>query len=106
MDPNAVRKESNTKSTLYLLLGVVLIVAAIAAVAYAFATNPDLVQNTVTVIVVLLIAILVIGIAIAIIAFFVAIPYYARGREIQTDMAYDIDDVKEVDGKMVEEEKK
>ena len=105
MDPNAVRKESNGKSVLYLILAVALIIAAIAGVAYVFTTYPDVLNNVLLVIAVIVIAVLVIGVAIAILAFIVAIPYYARGREIQTDMKYDIDDVKEVDGKMLDDPK-
>ena len=60
---------------------------------------------TLMVIVVLVGVVLVIGVAIAILAFIVAIPYFARGREIQTDMSYDINDVEEVDGKMLNDKK-
>lgn len=105
MDPSAVRKEGNGKSLVYLIIAIALIAGAIAGAVYVFSTYPDVLQNTLLVIAVLAGVVLVIGVAIAILAFIVAIPYFARGREIQTDMSYDIDDVQEVDGKMIDDKK-
>ena len=106
MDPNSVRKESNKRSTLYLLLAVILVIAAVAGAAYVFIAFPDVLKDTLIVIAVIVVAVLVIGVAIALVALVVAVPYFARGREIQTDMKYDLDDVEEVDGKMLEGDRK
>ena len=106
MDPTVERREKNTKSAIYLVIGIVLIVAAIAAVVFIFTQYPEVLKNTLYVIVVLVGALIVIAIAIWIFSMFLAVGYYARGSTVQTDYAYDIKDVKEVDGKMIEEEKK
>lgn len=106
MDPTVERTEKNTKSVIYLIIAIALIVAAIAAVVFVFTQYPDVLKNTLYVILVLVAALIVIAVAIWIFSMFLAVGYYARGTTVQTDYAYDIKDVKEVDGKMIEEEKK
>ena len=97
MDPNKKAKESTKGSALGFLLVGVAIVAVIAAIILI----PNLFENLVLALLIIVVAIALIAIGIALLAGILAIPMYAmKGAEYQTDMSYDIDDVKEVDGKM------
>ncbi len=100
MDPLKVQRNSTTKSAIGLVIGAVLIIAVIAAVAYILISNPDITQSLVNVIVMIIIAIVVIAVAAALIIGIISIPMYAyKGETYQTEMSYDIDDVEAVKGK-------
>lgn len=105
MDPSKVRHISTTKSTLYLILAIVLVAAAIGGAAYVFISNPSIMENVLQAIAVIVVAILIIAVAIWLFSLVLGIGYYAKGAEVQTDMSYDIEDVKPVEGKTLEDEK-
>ena len=97
MDPSQTKKESTVVSGILMILLIVLIIAGAAALAM----NPDLLENIAYVIAMILLVIVAIAVVIAIFAGLLAIPFYmAKGPEIQTNMSYSLDDVKEVDGSM------
>ncbi len=103
MDPNATKTNSTVKSA----IGLLVIVLAIIAVIVFFAMNPALLSNILYVILAIVGVIIVIAIVIAVIMAISAVPIYAKkGETYQTDMSYNVDDVKAVDGKNLEDEKK
>ena len=97
MDPNQVERKSTVVSGIVLILLFVLIIAA----AVALAMNPDLLENIAYVILMIFLVIAAIVVIILVFAGILAIPMYMKkGTEVQTNMSYDLDDVKEVDGSM------
>ena len=97
MDPNQVERKSTVVSGIVLILLFVLIIAA----AVALAMNPDLLENIAYVILMIFLVIAAIVVIILVFAGILAIPMYMKkGVEVQTNMSYDLDDVKEVDGSM------
>lgn len=102
MDPSKVERQSTFAS------GIILIVlfASILAAAVAVVMVPGLLENIVFVVVVVLVGIMAIATVILILTGVLAIPVYMKkGVETQTDMSYNLDDVKGVDGAMVEVKK-
>ena len=97
MDPNQVERKSTVVSGIVLILLFVLIIAA----AVALAMNPELLENIAYVILMIILVIAAIAVIIMVFAGILAIPMYMKkGVEVQTNMSYDLDDVKEVDGSM------
>ena len=97
MDPNQVERKSTAVSGLILILLLALIIAA----AVALFMNPDLLENVAYVILMIFLVIAAIVVIILVFAGILVIPMYmAKGTEVQTNMSYDLDDVKEVDGSM------
>ena len=90
------------RSALMLLLIVAVIVAAV----IALFTVPGALESTVTVIAVILIALVAIAAIIVIFAVVLAVPMYAhKGEKYQTDVSYDLDDVRSVKETDSEEKK-
>ena len=97
MDPNQVERKSTVLSGIILLVLFALIIAA----AVALAMNPDLLENIAYVIIMIFLVIAAIAVIILVFAGVLAIPMYMKkGTEVQTNMSYSLDDVKEVDGSM------
>lgn len=97
MDPNSIKRESTTRSGLFLLLLVVAIVAVIGIVAWVFVTYPDILENLVYAILIIIGAIIVIGIIIWLLMMILAIPFYIKkGETYQDDVSYDMDDIKSI----------
>lgn len=98
MDPSRTERQSTVKSGIALLALLALIIAA----AVFVALNPDVLESIAVVVVLIVLAIAAIAVVIAIFAGLIAIPMYMKkGVEVQTDYSYDLDDVKEVDGSML-----
>lgn len=97
MTPSRIER----KSTVGAALGFVLIGLAIAAVVVLMAMFPQVFESVVWIILVIVMALAVIVVGIALIMGLLALPMYAaKGVECQTDMSYDLDDVKDVKGSM------
>ena len=97
MDPNQVERKSTAVSGLILILLLALIIAA----AVALFMNPDLLENIAYVILMIFLVIAAIVVIILVFAGILAIPMYMKkGVEVQTNMSYSLDDVKEFDGSM------
>ena len=97
MDPNSIKRESTTRSGLFLLSLVVVIVAVVGIVAWVFVTYPDVLENLVYAILIIIGAIIVIAVAICLLMMILAIPFYIKkGETYQDDVSYDMDDVKSV----------
>ena len=97
MDPNQVERKSTVVSGIILIFLFVLIIAA----AVALAMNPELLENIAYVILMIFLVIAAIVVIVLVFAGILAIPMYMKkGVEVQTNMSYDLDDVKEVDGSM------
>ncbi len=97
MDPSKVRVEKTGWSGLWLILIPILILIAAGAVAWIFYTNPEILKDVVMVILIIIAAIVIVVIVIWALALLLAIPIYVKkGATYQTDMKYDIDDVKSV----------
>ena len=101
MDPYRTEK----KSTVGAAFGLVLIAVAVVGVIALLLAYPDLLSNLVMLCIVIFAALAVIAVGVFLVGVFLALPMYAKkGVEYQTDISYDLDDVKDVNGKM--EEKK
>lgn len=101
MDPSKVEKVSTKSSGIILAL----IIAALIAVAAVVALNPSVLQNVVITVLFILLALVAIVVIALVFAGVIAIPVYMeKGTTTQTDMSYDLDDVKEVDGAMEKKE--
>ena len=97
MDPNSIKRESTTRSGLFLLSLVVVIVAVVGIVAWVFVTYPDVLENLVYAILIIIGAIIVIAVAICLLMMILAIPFYIKkGETYQDDISYDMSDVKSV----------
>ena len=97
MDPNQVERKSTVVSGIILILLLALIIAA----SVALFMNPDLLENIAYVALMIFLVIAAIAVIILVFAGILAIPMYMKkGVEVQTNMSYDLDDVKEVDGSM------
>lgn len=104
-DATNMKTASTTKSGLGILLLVVAAVAIIGLIAWAL-TNPDILQTTVNVIIVIGIAILVIVLIITGLMLILAVPYYMKkGEQYQDGVDYSIDDVKPVKESSSEDKK-
>ncbi len=104
-DATNMKTASTTKSGLGILLLVVAAVAIIGLIAWAL-TNPDILQTTVNVIIVIGIAILVIVLIISGLMLILAVPYYMKkGEQYQDGVDYSIDDVKPVKESSSEDKK-
>ncbi len=100
-----MKTASTTKSGLGILLLVVAAVAIIGLIVWAL-TNPDILQTTVNVIIVIGIAILVIVLIISGLMLILAVPYYMKkGEQYQDGVDYSIDDVKPVKESSSEDKK-
>ena len=98
MDPSRTERQSTVKSGIALLALLAIIIAAAVFVAF----NPDILESIAVVVVLIVLAIAAIAVVIAIFAGLIAIPMYMKkGVEVQTDYSYDLDDVKEVDGSVL-----
>ena len=97
MDPSQVERKSTVLSGIILLVLFVLIIVA----SVALFMNPDLLENIAYVIMMVVLVIAAIAVIILVFAGVLAIPMYMKkGTEVQTNMSYSLDDVKEVDGSM------
>ncbi|MBE6523421.1 MAG: hypothetical protein E7Z65_00905 [Thermoplasmata archaeon] len=104
-DATNMKTASTTKSGLGILLLVVAAVAIIGLIVWAL-TNPDILQTTVNVIIVIGIAILVIVLIISGLMLILAVPYYMKkGEQYQDGVDYSIDDVKPVKESSSEDKK-
>ena len=104
-DATNMKTASTTKSGLGILLLVVAAVAIIGLIVWAL-TNPDILQTTVNVIIVIGIAILVIVLIISGLMLILAVPYYMKkGEQYQDGVDYSIDDVKSVKESSSEDKK-
>jgi hypothetical protein len=85
------------KSTLGSALGIlVLVLAAIAIVAYLL-LNPDILKDIVWVVIVAIVVLIIIAVIVYLAMMLLAVPYYAaKGVQYQTDASYDLKDVKPV----------
>lgn len=102
MDPSKTVRQSTVASGIGLLVLLALVIAA----AVAVVMNPELLESLVFIIAVVLIGVVAIAVAVLMFAGIIAIPMYMKkGVETQIDMSYSLDDVKEVDGRMVDEKK-
>ncbi len=97
-----VRKGTG-KSALGLVAIVILIVALIAVVAWAF-TQPGFLESVVNVLAVVVVAVVIIAIVAYIIYAVLAVAYYAtKGEVVQTGVDHSLDDVHGVDGRTLDE---
>ena len=91
-----IKKAGTGKSGLGLLLIGIGVVALIALAAWAL-TNPDVLQATATLLLIILGAIVVIALIIVGAMFLLAIPFYVKkGEGYQENVDYNLDDVKSV----------
>ncbi len=87
-------------------LAAILIIAAIAAVVYVFWKNPHFIDSLVNLLLLVVGVIILLAIAFVIISIVIGIGYFAKGTTVQTDMSYDFDAVKPVEGSMENKEEK
>ena len=97
MDPSKTER----KSTVGAVFGFILIGVAVIEAIALLVSFPQILENLVMVCIVIGGAITLIAIGIGLVALFLTLPMYAKkGVEYQTDISYNLDDVKDVDGKM------
>lgn len=107
VDPAKKKKKGTKLSGLSLLLIGIVVVAAIAGVAAALIFIPGLAQNVIWIILIIILAIVIAALLIWAIVALLAIPVYMKkGESYQTDMKYDIEDVKPVKESSGSDEKK
>lgn len=100
MDPSKTQKNSTAGSAVGIAIGAVLIIAAVAALAYLLYTNSQLLDDIISIVLIAIVAIVVIAVGAALVIGIVAIPVYGmKGEVYQTDMSYDLDDVDSVESK-------
>ena len=100
-----LKKAGTGKSGLGILLIAVGVVALIAVVVWA-RTNPDILEATINVIIIIVVAIVVIALIIAGVMLLMAIPLYVKkGEQYQENVDYSIDDVKSVKESSSEDKK-
>lgn len=100
-----LKKAGTGKSGLGILLTAVGVVALIAVVVWAL-TNPDILEATINVIIIIVVAIVVIALIIAGVMLLMAIPLYVKkGEQYQENVDYSIDDVKSVKESSSEDKK-
>lgn len=97
MTPSSTKRESTFGAAIGFLLLAVAVVGLIASI-FLF---PQVFENVLWAIIIVVGALILIGAGIALISFLLIIPMYAKkGVEYQTNVSYDLDDVKDVSGKM------
>lgn len=97
MNPNEVKKTNTVLSGALMLL----ILAALVGLVVVIVLNPVILESALFIILSIVVVVLAIGIIIAVFTGVLAIPMYMKkGTEVQTNMSYSLDDVKEVDGEM------
>lgn len=106
MDPGKVKKIGGPKEAAYMAIAVVIVIALIAGIVYLIWKNPSFFSSIANLILLIIAAVIVIGLAFTIVSMVIGIGYFAKGTTVQTDMSYDIDDVKPVDGSMLDEKDK
>lgn len=100
------KKDTKMSGAALLLIGIV-VLAAIVAVAVLFITVPGLLANVIWVILIIIAAIVIAVLVIWALMFVLAIPFYMKkGEGYQTDVSYNMDDVKSVKETSGSDEKK
>lgn len=89
------------------VIGLIAIAIAVVAIAVFVALNPEILKNLMYLALIILAALIVVAVVVAIAMFVLAIPFYAAKGEVhQTHANYDINDVKAVKEKNLDDEKK
>ncbi|UAL07566.1 MAG: hypothetical protein KRP56_07085 [Candidatus Methanogranum gryphiswaldense] len=94
------------KSTTWSGIGILILVLIVIAIVAYVALNPSILEDIVGIIIIAVIVLIVIGVIIVLAMGLLAVPYYIKkGETHQTDMKYDIKDVKSVKEKLDPEDK-
>lgn len=94
------------KSTTWSGIGILVLVLALIAIVAFVAMNPSILESIVQIILIVIIAIIVIAVIVFLAMGLLAVPYYIKkGETHQTDVSYDIKDVKPVKEKLEPEDK-